>query len=421
MNYFQQYFYYPEVIYARVIYVWPCDQPEGSTPNPNVTREPRCDVQSLDQRAFWRRVPILLPRGFTSLPRLGQIVMLGFVGGRSQHPVVLGHTYNTDTAPSTADNMPLDDGGKSIVQNVDDVVIHHDETKTYLRIRNVNSTPALGAGDTTNSVPNPSITEIITATGHHVTIDETSGKQQIKILTSGGHVVTMDDAGKKLSLASSGGHTIVADDNSATQGITAKSTSGHMVHLDDQNKQVAVVSTGGHATVLDDAKKLISIVTTGGHKALFDDGNKIVSLLSSGGHKALLDDANKIFNMLSAGGHQTLMDDGNKLMKLLSSSGNEHIILDAAGGIISHSAKNVGVGADFASLSSINNAITKTHFDSFTSNLNTQRLSDMIKLVNGLAGVGVPNAANLLPQLVTGFLQSMTGPTGAGTVRLKSS
>jgi hypothetical protein len=63
-----------------------------------------CDVELKNGGNELRKVPILTPHiGFTWVPNVGDLVLIGYVGGNVNSPVVLGSLYNDDQRPPVND------------------------------------------------------------------------------------------------------------------------------------------------------------------------------------------------------------------------------------------------------------------------------------------------------------------------------
>lgn len=75
-----------------------------------------CDVKLKNGGNELRKVPILTPHiGFTWVPDIGDLVLIGYVGGSVNSPVVLGSLYNDDQRPPVNDKdqaiCSVDNGG----------------------------------------------------------------------------------------------------------------------------------------------------------------------------------------------------------------------------------------------------------------------------------------------------------------------
>jgi len=61
-----------------------------------------CDVQLKNGGSELRKVPILTPRiGLTWVPNINDLVLLGYIGGNANSPVVLGCLHNDEQRPPT--------------------------------------------------------------------------------------------------------------------------------------------------------------------------------------------------------------------------------------------------------------------------------------------------------------------------------
>jgi len=73
-----------------------------------------CDVQLKNGGSELRRVPIVTPHiGLTHVPNIGDLVLIGYIGGSVNMPVVLGSLYNGDQRP------PANDAGEIIYESPD--------------------------------------------------------------------------------------------------------------------------------------------------------------------------------------------------------------------------------------------------------------------------------------------------------------
>jgi phage baseplate assembly protein gpV len=73
-----------------------------------------CDVQLKNGGSELRKVPIVTPHiGLTHVPNIGDLVLVGYIGGSVNMPVVLGSLYNGDQRP------PANDAGEIIYESPD--------------------------------------------------------------------------------------------------------------------------------------------------------------------------------------------------------------------------------------------------------------------------------------------------------------
>jgi len=73
-----------------------------------------CDVKLKNGGSELRRVPIVAPHiGFTHVPNIGDLVLIGYIGGSVNMPVILGSLYNDDQRP------PANDAGEIVYESPD--------------------------------------------------------------------------------------------------------------------------------------------------------------------------------------------------------------------------------------------------------------------------------------------------------------
>lgn len=131
------------------------------------------------------------------VPEKGDEVLVAFVHGDMDEPIVLGGLYNGQDKPPT-----YRDGSSK-----DEKVIR-------------------------------------TKGGHQITLDDSDSAKKIAIETDGGHSFVLDDQNQNATLKSSGGHSIVLDDRQST--VTIKSSSGQTVTIDQSG---AITCTGTTITL----------------------------------------------------------------------------------------------------------------------------------------------------------------------------
>lgn len=103
--------------------------------------------------------------GSTFVPELGTEVLVAFVHGDMNEPVVIGGLYNGKDKPPA----------------------HHDGTRQDVKM-------------------------LRTKAGHAVRLDDSAEARAIELVTAGGHKLVLDDQGKQITITSAGGHTLVLDD-----------------------------------------------------------------------------------------------------------------------------------------------------------------------------------------------------------------
>ncbi|MEO8681354.1 MAG: phage baseplate assembly protein V [Vicinamibacterales bacterium] len=126
-------------------------------------------------------------RGMHFFPEPGDEVVVGFLVGDTNNPIILGAVWNRDSKPP--------DQARQSSRN--------------------------------------DVRTIVTRSGHELTFDDTAGRQKITLKSHGGHTVVLDDSplGPKITVATKLGRKIVLDD--FPPGRVAIQTLGCQVTLAD--------------------------------------------------------------------------------------------------------------------------------------------------------------------------------------------
>ncbi len=73
-----------------------------------------CDVKIKNGGNELRKVPIVTSHiGFTHIPNIGDLVLIGYIGGSVNSPVIIGSLYNDDQRP------PVNDAGEIVYESPD--------------------------------------------------------------------------------------------------------------------------------------------------------------------------------------------------------------------------------------------------------------------------------------------------------------
>jgi len=119
--------------------------------------------------------------GAIFVPEKGTEVLVAFVHGDMNEPVVIGGLYNGQDKPPA----------------------HHDGT-------------------------NQDVKMIKTKAGHAVRLDDSAQARAIELKTAGGHGVVLDDQNRKITIASAVGHTLVLDDQGGKLELSAAGGAGKL-------------------------------------------------------------------------------------------------------------------------------------------------------------------------------------------------
>lgn len=148
--------------------------------------------------------------GVLFIPEVGDEVLVSFVHGDMNEPVVLGGLYNSVDLP-----------------------------------------PAFKQGDTEDKKL------IRTRAGHELRFDDGSSSRAVEVKTAAGHTATFDDQAKSITIRSTDGHTVILDDQG--KKVTIQSSGGHSLTLDDTGRSVALRHSGGRASIQFDAAGNVNI------------------------------------------------------------------------------------------------------------------------------------------------------------------
>jgi len=261
--------------------------------------------------------------GAMYIPRIGHEVMVDFLEGDPDRPIVTGRVYHgTNKPPYTLPN---------------------EKTKSTIM-----SNTSLG-GKTHNELlmeDNQGKTQVVlsNAYGHKITEDEES--QSLTVETRDKHTIHLDDKNKNISIKTTNAHTVTMDDTD-TRGegtISIQTTNGHRIEMDDKNKRMQTQTTDGHVFLLDDENKKVEITTTGGHTAVLDDDKQAIGITSSKGHYLTIDDSEDSITLEdSSGMHRFKIDIGGSKLTISTDSGS--IELEAPSGSISLKATEIEIDA----------------------------------------------------------------------------
>jgi type VI secretion system secreted protein VgrG len=267
-----------------------------------------------EDSSCWIRVSqVHAGKGFggVDIPRIGEEVIVGFLEGSPDQPIIIGRVYNGQNAPPNglpaagmvsglkSNSTPGGGGNNAIMMNDTkgqekfDVNAQHDMSTTVgndhsLTVVGGNDTHTVSAGTRTVTVKgNTSLTvqagdRIVDVTGNYKcdTTSEVNVQAPTKItLTCGGSTITMEPG--KITMNAGGGASIVLDANAFTiasggaqllldANANMQSSGGSSVLLDGN----ATVSGAGEATVEAATKSTLS---GGGATVVNDAGGVAVT------------------------------------------------------------------------------------------------------------------------------------------------
>jgi hypothetical protein len=125
MDHGNRQFHYGEPCLGTVVGVYPID----------ATRRLYADVLPFDFRGAAFKCPVFTQAGISRNLRKGMTVMIVYVDGNPQFPLAVAHTFNNEP-PRGQFGDPL----PPPFTQIDDLVLYHDETKSFMRARSRQST-----------------------------------------------------------------------------------------------------------------------------------------------------------------------------------------------------------------------------------------------------------------------------------------
>lgn len=183
-----------------------------------------------------------LKHGIEFIPLIGDEVVVDFLEGDPDRPIITGRVYNGDNMP------PLKPEG--MIKNI-----------------------------------------ILTPYQHRLLFDDKS--TNITLNTGGKEILRMTDGdksesdyGNNINISTADGHFMLLAEGTKGQGIMISTYKGNFIILDDKNENITIQTTNGHIALLDDQNKKIQIQSADAHKITIDDqGQNITVVDSSGQHK----------------------------------------------------------------------------------------------------------------------------------------
>jgi type VI secretion system secreted protein VgrG len=224
-------------------------------------------------------------------PLIGDEVVVDFLDGDPDNPLIVGSVYNGDRRP--------------IVQPSE-------------LVRN----------------------RILTPYQHQLLLDDKGGS--IRLNTGGNEHLTMSDKRQQegsVVLATCGGESLTLEDNADTIGnsILASTVNGHHVQLSDQDPAngIDIRTEDSNRLTLNDTMHRIELATENVNYLLLDDQAQRLTLETTGGHCLRMSDAQGQVKLNSSGGGYLEISDAGRFVEIGSATGQQKIRIDYSGtGII---------------------------------------------------------------------------------------
>jgi type VI secretion system VgrG family protein len=180
--------------------------------------------------------------GIQFTPLIGDEVIVDFLEGDPDRPIITGRVYN-------GDNMP--------------------HLQPQNKIQNLILTPYQH-----RLLFDDKGTTIILNTGGRESITMSDGSE------------TKSDYGNNINISTADGHFIHLAQGTAAQGITISTVKKNLMVFDDKNQNITIQTENGHKIVLDDKNQKIDIKSTGGHIIEINDAAGTIVASDSAGENS---------------------------------------------------------------------------------------------------------------------------------------
>lgn len=149
-----------------------------------------------DSESAWARVSTFMAgdeQGFYFIPEIEQEVLVAFMHGDIEYPIVIGTLWNTDSIPPQVEDNDSNDMGK-----------------------------------------------IRSRSGHEIVFNDNSdGDTKLEITSASGHKIILDDADGKIEISSTGGQYILMDNSG---GIIIEDSNGSRIEIESSSGAVSIKS-----------------------------------------------------------------------------------------------------------------------------------------------------------------------------------
>lgn len=257
--------------------------------------------------------------GFQWHPMIGDEVVVDFLEGDPDNPLIVGSVYN-------GVNTPIVEPSELVRTRILTPYQHQ------LLMDDKGSTVRLNTGGSQ---------ELIMG-------DKGGGEGAIAIQTSGGEYIGLEDGndtfGNTIALLTADDHKIILTNGSDLDGIKIKTTDEHKIILTDSDHGILIRTENGHEMALQDQEEQVRITTVNGHKVLLDDADQKINISSAGGAHVKLDDMNSLVEISTPSGQQKIvLSYGGTGITLEATTGD--IEISAPSGDITLSALNITLDA----------------------------------------------------------------------------
>jgi type VI secretion system secreted protein VgrG len=229
--------------------------------------------------------------GFQWHPLIGDEVVVDFLEGDPDNPLIIGSVYNyINMQPIKPDQLI-----RSVILSPYQHSLAFDDKEKYIQL----NTPY----PHTLRMDDPGkYTHLTTQYQNALRLQDPHKKYDnipsVTLETGGAEVIKMEDRetsyGNNIKVSTADGHSLHFAEGSAAQGITATTKNANKAVLDDQKKNITIQTTNGHRVLMDDANETIVVTSKDNHRIEINDRSKYIAVAdSSGQHRFTIDIAGK--------------------------------------------------------------------------------------------------------------------------------
>lgn len=254
------------------------------------------------------------------VPRVGEDVLVAFVNGDPDNPIVTGSYY---TGLSRLPYPLPEHKYKTVFRGQD-----HDGRSNEICL---------------DDSPRHSSVRIVNAAGHRIELDQSS--RSISLSSADEHKLSLSDDAGNICLDTKGGHRLRLQDSKPKQGaeLVLQSGNGHQIQIDDSNACLQVRSAGGHSMIADDKAKTLQLSSASGHRVTLNDNDQLLTIGSAKGLSLTMDDKRETVSLNNAKGDCQFTLDFSGSNITLMTQGN--IKLSAPEGLVEISGRQVDIHA----------------------------------------------------------------------------
>lgn len=238
--------------------------------------------------------------GFQWHPLIGDEVVVDFLEGDPDNPLIVGSVYNFINMPPI---KPEDLISSCILSPYQHNLVFDDKYK-FIRL----ATPyphRLMMDDPGKHIH--LTTKYQNALKLQDPHSDHDNVPSVTLETGGAEVLKMEDGqaefGNNIKVSTADGHTLHFADGPSMQGIGASTKNANLVFLDDKGKAITVETTAGHQILMDDANETLVVTSRDNHRIEVNDKSKFIEVAdSSGDHRFTIDIAGKKLTISTATG-----------------------------------------------------------------------------------------------------------------------